>query len=240
MIVLCTDFGPAGPYTGQMQAVLHGQAPGVPVVSLFTDLPPFDIEAAAYLLPAYTRGFPPGTVFLCVVDPGVGGARPGVVAEIDGRWYVGPNEGLFALLARRADTARCWQLAVPPGASPSFHGRDVFAPVAARLARGGSVPGEVTDPTALLRPDWADELWRVAYVDHYGNAITGLRAAVLEPGAGLLLNGYLLKYARTFSDMQDGLVCWYENANGLVEFASNRGRADTALGIQVGTPFSLA
>ena len=77
MIVLLTDFGLEGPYIGQVAAVLHRQAPGVPVVNLFSDLPPFDIRAAAYLLPAYTGRLPPGTVCLCVVDPGVGGDRPG-------------------------------------------------------------------------------------------------------------------------------------------------------------------
>ena len=77
MIVLFTDFGVDGPYLGQVQAVLCRQAPGVPVVNLFSDLPPFDIQAAAYLLPAYTGSLSPGTVCLCVVDPGVGGDRPG-------------------------------------------------------------------------------------------------------------------------------------------------------------------
>lgn len=238
MIVLFTDFGLAGPYTGQMQAVLHQLAPGVPVVSLFADLAPYDIEAAAYLLPAYASGFVPGTVFLCVVDPGVGGARPGVVLQADGRWFIGPNEGLFALLARRANQIGCWQLPEPAGVSPSFHGRDVFAPAAARLARGGRVPGVAVDPDCLLHPDWPDESWRVAYIDRYGNAITGLRAAALDSDAVLLLNGHRLSQARTFSDMTGGRVYWYENANGLVEFAMNRGRADTALGIVVGSPFS--
>jgi S-adenosylmethionine hydrolase len=238
MIVLFTDYGLDGPYTGQVQGVLHRQAPGVPVVSLFADLVPFDIEAAAYLLPAYASGFEPGTVFLCVVDPGVGSARPGVVLQADGRWFVGPNEGLFALLARRANQLGCWQLPEPAGASMSFHGRDVFAPVAARLARGGSVPGAAVTPGCLLQPDWPDEWWRVAYIDRYGNAITGLRAAALDGDAVLVLNGHRLKRARIFSSMTGGQAYWYENANGLVEFAVNRGRADKALGIVVGSSFS--
>lgn len=239
VIILFTDFGLAGPYTGQMQAILHQQAPGIPVVSLFADLPAFDIEAAAYLLPAHGKGFPPGSVFLCVVDPGVGGARPGVVVQADGRWYVGPNEGLFALVARRAHQASCWQLPQPDGASASFHGRDVFAPVAARLARGGSVPGEAVDPACLDRPGWPDELWRVAYIDHYGNAMTGLRAGAVDPGAQLLIGEQVLPRARTFSDMPAGAAFWYENANALVEIAVNRGRADSLPGIRVGTPVTL-
>ena len=118
MIFLFTDFGLEGPYTGQVQAVLQQQAPGVPVITLFADLAPFDIQAAAYLLPAYAAGFPPGSVFLCVVDPGVGAARPGGVVRADGRWYVGPDEGLFAILTRRAQRVQCWELPHPGAASP--------------------------------------------------------------------------------------------------------------------------
>jgi S-adenosylmethionine hydrolase len=120
MIVLLTDFGLEGPYTGQVNAVLHQQAPGVPVVNLFSDLPLFDIQAAAYLLPAYTGRLAPGTVCLCVVDPGVGGSRSGCVLSAGGRWYVGPDEGLFTLLARQDTWPRCLRagggLAGAPGA----------------------------------------------------------------------------------------------------------------------------
>ena len=238
MIVLLSDFGLAGPYTGQVQAVLHQQAPGVPVISLFADLPPFDIEAAAYLLPACTAGFPPGTVCLCVVDPGVGSARPGVVVQADARWYVGPNEGLFALLARRAHELSCWQLPDAAGASASFHGRDVFAPAAARLARGGPVPGAVVSPDSLSRPDWPDELWRVVYVDRYGNAISGVRAAAVDDSAVFMLNGRAVRHARTFSAVSEGEAFWYENSSGLLEFAVNRGRADEVLGLKVGAAFN--
>jgi S-adenosylmethionine hydrolase len=238
VIVLFTDFGLSGPYTGQVQAVLHRQAPGVQVVTLFADLPPFDIEAAACLLPAYAEEFPPGSVFLCVVDPGVGSQRPGVVVQADGRWYVGPNEGLFTLLARRARQLRCWQLPEPVGASASFHGRDVFAPVVALLARGGSVPGEAVDATCLEQPGWPDDLWRVVYIDRYGNAITGLRANKLDAEAQLAVNGHTLHCARTFSAVSPGTAFWYANSNGLVEFAVNRGRADEVLDIRVGATFT--
>src|SRR5580698_11362872 len=102
MIVLFTDFGLAGPYTGQVTAVLHQGAPGVPIIPLFADAPPEQPKPAAYLLAAYGAWFPPGTVLLCVVDPGVGGARRAVVAEADGRFYVGPDNGLFDITLRRA------------------------------------------------------------------------------------------------------------------------------------------
>ena len=239
MIALFTDYGLEGPYVGQLQAVLLQQAPGIPIINLFSDLPAFDIQGAASLLPAYTAGFPPATVCLCVVDPGVGSARPGVVVKADGRWYVGPNEGLFTLLARQSGKLACWQLPEPGDVSASFHGRDVFAPVAARLARGGTVPGESLAVNCLEQTDWPDELFRVVYVDRFGNAMTGVHASALAPGMSLEVNGQVVNMARTFSDVSRGDAFWYEKANGLVEFAVNQGRADTVLGLKTGTAFRL-
>lgn len=237
MIVLFTDFGLEGPYLGQVQAVLHQQVPDMPVVNLFSDLTPFDIQGAASLLPAYTAEFPPATVFLCVVDPGVGSARPGVVVKADGRWYVGPNEGLFALLARQSEKVECWQLPEPMEVSASFHGRDVFAPVAAQLARGGAVPGTPVAVDCLEQQGWPDDLFRVVYIDRFGNAITGVRAGMTASGVPFEVNGQTVNMARTFSDVSPGTAFWYENANGLVEFAVNRGRADNVLGLETGTVF---
>ena len=130
MIVLFTDFGLEGPYTGQVRAVLYRTAPQVPVVDLFADAPAGRPKPAAYLLAAYGVWFPPGTVLLAVVDPGVGGPRAPVIVEAEGRWYVGPDNGLFELVTRRARTARTWEVFWRPETlSASFHGRDLFAPV---------------------------------------------------------------------------------------------------------------
>jgi S-adenosylmethionine hydrolase len=236
MIVLFTDFGLEGPYSGQLEAVLQQQAPGVPVIRLFSDLPAFDIQAAAYLLPAYAGGFPPGTVFLCVVDPGVGGERPGVLLEADGRWYVGADEGLFELLARRARTLTYRHLPPARGVSNSFHGRDVFAPVAARLARSGKPDAGAVVAQRCARSGWPDELFQVVYIDHFGNAISGVRATALQADAGLEINGHVLRAARTFSDVPGGEAFWYPNSSGLVEIAVNRGRASEVLGARTGMP----
>ena len=235
MIVLFTDFGLDGPYTGQVEAVLHEQAPGVPIVHLFSDLPPFAIQSAAYLLPAFVGRFPPGTVFLCVVDPGVGGARPGVALRIAGHWFVGPGEGLFALLARRAEVSECRQLPVIDTASPSFHGRDVFAPVAARLARGLAPPGERVDAAILDQAGWPDDLAEIVYIDRFGNAMSGIRAATVAAETVFMVSDLALKSARTFADNPPGTAFWYENANGLIEIAVSQGRADETLGLTVGS-----
>src|SRR5205085_6905131 len=111
------------------RTVLHLIAPGVPVIDLFADLPAARPRPAAYLLAAHAAWFPPGAVFLAVVDPGVGSERAAIVVEADGRWYVGPDNGLFELVIRRAATARSWEITwKPQWLSASFHGRDLFAP----------------------------------------------------------------------------------------------------------------
>ncbi|MGH7093704.1 MAG: SAM hydrolase/SAM-dependent halogenase family protein, partial [Stellaceae bacterium] len=191
MIALFTDFGLSGPYTGQMAAVLRHDAPSVPVVSLFADAPVGSPRPGAYLLAAYAAWFPPATVFLSVVDPGVGGARRALIVEASDRLYVGPDNGLFEIVQRRAGTARCWEIAwQPPSLSASFHGRDLFAPVAARLARGETC-ASLGGPVAPLRqPDWPDDLAEIVYVDHYGNALTGLRGSVVPATARLTACGH--------------------------------------------------
>src|SRR5438270_12953739 len=154
IIVLFTDFGLEGPYIGQVKTVLHQIASGVPVIDLFADLPAAKPQPAAYLLAAYGGWFPPDTIILAVVDPGVGGERAAVVVEADSRWYVGPDNGLFELVTRRADWLRSWEIPAPAEViSASFHGRDLFAPVAGRLARGDPPAGRLRPGGIFRRPD---------------------------------------------------------------------------------------
>jgi S-adenosyl-L-methionine hydrolase (adenosine-forming) len=117
-----TDFGLQGPYTGQMKAVLWRMAPGIPAVDLFADAPVGDPRPSAYLLAAFAEWFAAGTVFLAVVDPGVGGTRPPIILEADGRWYVGPGNGLFALVERRATERRWTSTGGPSAFQPAFTG----------------------------------------------------------------------------------------------------------------------
>jgi S-adenosyl-L-methionine hydrolase (adenosine-forming) len=240
VIALFTDFGLAGPYTGQIQAVLLQAAPAVPVVSLFADAPAGRPKPAAYLLAAYAEWFPVGTVFLCVVDPGVGGARRALIGEAAGRRYVGPDNGLFEPVLRRAAAPRCWAITWRPAAlSATFHGRDLFAPTAARLA-SGEPPEALASPVAPLRfPDWPDDLAEIVYIDHFGNALTGLRGAALPRGARLAAGGRILAPAETFSAVPPGEPFWYVNSNGLAEIAVNGGRADRALGLAVGSAVAI-
>jgi hypothetical protein len=240
MIALFTDFGLSGPYTGQVKAVLHQLAPAVPIVDLFADLPAGKPKPAAYLLAAYGPWFPPGTVLVAVVDPGVGGPRAAFVVEADGRLYVGPDNGLFEILLRRAGTANISEILWrPEQLSASFHGRDLFAPVAARLARGALPLGALGGAGIGRYPDWPDDLPEIVYVDGFGNGMTGLRAAILAEGTRLAAGTQAVLRARTFSDVPPGTAFWYENANGLAEIAINGGRADTALGLAVGSSVAV-
>ncbi|HZK91935.1 MAG TPA: SAM-dependent chlorinase/fluorinase [Stellaceae bacterium] len=241
MIVLFTDFGLAGPYTGQVTAVLHRTAPDAPIIPLFADAPTERPKPSAYLLAAYGAWFPSGTVLLCVVDPGVGSDRRAVVVEAEGRIYVGPDNGLFDIVMRRARGARLWEIIWHPGPlSASFHGRDLFAPVAARLALGEPV-SELAQPAAdeSRERGWPDDLAEIVYIDHYGNAMTGLRGALLPPEAKLVAAGRKLARAPTFSSVPRGDAFWYVNSNGLAEIAVNGGRAVQVLRLQIGSEIAI-
>ena len=240
MIVLFTDFGLEGPYTGQLKAVLYRAAPGIPVVDLFADAPAREPKAAAYLLAAYGTWFPLDTVLLAVIDPGVGTERAALVIEAEGRWYVGPDNGLFELVIRRAATARTWEMQPPPGPlSASFHGRDLFAPIAAQIARG-ELPSHMPRDAKIGRyVHWPDDLPEIVYIDHYGNAMTGLRAPLLPVTGRMTVSGRTLQRAGTFAEVPLGEAFWYENSNGLAEIAVNGGHAADALGLTIGSPVAI-
>ena len=239
MIFLFTDFGPAGPYLGQMEAVLRRNAPGMEVVNLVSNAPVGNPRLAAYLLAALALGFPKGSVFLCVVDPGVGGERLPVALEADGRWFVGPDNGLLNTVAAQARKVAWHKITWrPERLSASFHGRDVFAPVAANIARGGlaEVLGDWEGPDMS---DWPEDIANIIYFDHYGNAMTGWRYSQALDRKALMLNGQNIRQGRTFSDADPGAAFWYGNSIGLVEIAVNLGNAEKLLGLSLGQGFEF-
>ncbi|NNJ97863.1 MAG: SAM-dependent chlorinase/fluorinase [Gammaproteobacteria bacterium] len=238
MIVLFTDFGVTGPYVGQMKSVLCQRAPTTPLIDLMHDAPSFDPQAAAYLLSALVSQFPRDSVFLCVVDPGVGSQRKPLIARISERWFVGPDNGLLDIVAQHAlgiGEIKWWEIGWQPAQlSSSFHGRDLFAPVAAMLANGDAPPGRLLDISAERIRRWPSDLEKIIYIDHFGNAMTGIRAANLDNHQTIAVADKRLCWARTFSDVALGQGFWYENSNGLVELAVNQGRADEMLRINIG------
>mgnify|MGYP001605926371 CR=1 FL=1 len=235
-IVLFTDFGAGDIYVGQMKAVLQRLAPPIAVIDLLHDAPAFNVRASAHLLAALIGHFAEDSVFLTVVDPGVGGARDAVVVQADGRWYVGPDNGLLSVVGARALKGDCWRVVWRPHAlSASFHGRDLFAPVAATLAAQGGLPKDWFERSGRLDVEFGgDDLPEIIYIDHYGNGHTGIRAGGIPREARLALGASRLAYARVYSDAAEGAAFWYENSQGLVEIAVNCGSAARLLGLKIG------
>jgi len=234
-LILLTDFG-AGPYIGQVRARLHALLPQVPSIDLVHDLPPFRPDLAALLLPALVRDLPANSLHLCVVDPGVGGARAGLVARTAEQWFIAPDNGLLVPLLRRAgEGAAVWRIGwQPERASATFHGRDWFAPSAARLCRGEPLHLERLRLDALSGAEAPLERPLILYVDRYGNLMTGLRPPAAPERWRLRIGERLLPWARTFCEHPEGAPFWYENAFGLVEIAVNQGRADRLFGLGPG------
>lgn len=234
MIFLFTDFGAAGPYVGQVKAVLAERAPKVTVIDLLHDAPAFNAKASAHLLAALAARIPRGSVTLAVVDPGVGGPRAPLAVAADGRWFVGPDNGLLSVAAARANKRAVFTIGWrPQRLSDSFHGRDLFAPVAAMLARGDRRTPRL-NKSAFAVDFGAQDLSEVIYVDRFGNLVTGLRAQAVPRDRELVVNGRRVRYARVFSEASPGEVFWYENSLGLVELAANCASAERVLGFSPG------
>jgi len=240
-LVLFTDFGSSDLYVGQLEAVLHRDAPGLAVIHLLHEAPMFNPRASAHLLAALVSRMPAGHVYLAVVDPEVGGERDAVAIEADGNWFVGPDNGLLSVVAARATVFRPWRVTHRPAEiSVSFHGRDLFAPVAAAIARNG-FPGDLVTPTdALAASLGAGDLAEVIYLDHYGNAFTGLRASAIPTSRRLVVRGREIGHGSVFSAVAPGMPFWYENSVGLVEIAINGGSAVRLLSLDIGETVAWA
>jgi len=235
MIVLFSDYGLEGPYLGQVEAVLYKEAPDEKIINLLANAPRQYPKASAYLLEALTKEFPENTIFFCVVDPGVGSFEDTpVVMKIDSQWFVGPDNGLFDIVVRRAEYFKCWKTHWrPEHLSSSFHGRDLYAPVCAMIANGIDIPGE-----KVIWEDkhgWPDELSEVIYIDHFGNCMTAMKMSSIDGEQVLSVGDHNIKYAKIFADAKEGEAFWYENSNGLVEIAVNQGNAEKVLGLSIGS-----
>jgi S-adenosylmethionine hydrolase len=158
-----------------------------------------------------------------------------MAVNADGRWFVGPDNGLLSVLAARAAACAYWRITWQPEClSASFHGRDLFAPMAAAIARGEFPAGKAAPMAGLTVSLGATDLGEIIYMDHYGNAYTGLRAQGLPRDTRIAVAGSSLAYARVFSAVPAGHVFWYENSLGLVEIAGNGCNAVQKLGLEIG------
>ena len=234
-IVLFTDFGASGPYIGQIEAVLRQTAPNVPVINLLSNAPTADPHLSAYLLAALRHSFPLNSIFLAVVDPEVGSERRAVVLQADRQFFVGPDNGLLNTVAVQSQDVQ-WSEIIwkPVHCSMSFHGRDIFAPIAAKLAINAAEEALQPFERDDLHHYWPQDLAAVIYFDCYGNAMTGLRYREAFSGKTLTVNGIAINQAATFGAVKERQAFWYENSSGLVEIAVNKGHAEQQLALTLG------
>jgi len=235
LITLTTDFGEGSPYVAAMKARLLEACPDATLVDVSHAVPPFDLLSGAFVLWAGTRHFPAGAVHLAVVDPGVGSERRAVAFALAGSWYVGPDNGLFGLVLSEAGGARveaAVRLDRPATASPTFEGRDVFAPAAGALAAGRppeSLGRPLAGDLAALPASEPIVLW----VDRFGNLVTSLR----PPVAGVRINGHEVRTAAsTFAEATPDRPFLYTGSMGFVEIAVREASAADRLDARAGTP----
>ncbi|HEY8146136.1 MAG TPA: SAM-dependent chlorinase/fluorinase [Kofleriaceae bacterium] len=239
IVTLTTDFGDQDGYVGAMKGVILSRAPGVTLVDITHAVPRHDVAAAANALADAAPWFPSGTVHLAVVDPGVGGARAAVVLAAGGHLFVGPDNGLFALAAPRPDAVHA--ITEPAfrrdSVAATFHGRDVFAPAAARLALGAT-PAAAGPPVALRGRLELATGNRVVHVDRYGNLVTdiaGVAATARVRVAGRVIAGV----SETYESVAVGELVAYVGSRGTLEIAVREGSAAELLGASRGTSVEI-
>ena len=239
IITLLTDFGTSDSYVAEMKAVLLSSATSAVLVDIGHQVAPGDIRAGQYLLGRAWKHFPLATVHLAIVDPGVGTARRALAAEYDGQRFVAPDNGLLSFLPRNA---RYVSLPIPASAAATFHGRDVFAPAAARLATGAALEdlGEsIADPCyaplPAARRDHLTVVGEVIYVDRFGTLVTNIPGEAVQPGARVRIeDSEAGSLRRTFHDVARGALVAFVGSGGTVEIAVRDGSAARMLGVGVG------
>ena len=238
-MTLTTDFGDRDGYVGAMKGVLLARAPGVTLVDITHAVPRHDVAAAANALADAAPHFPAATVHLAVVDPGVGGARAAVVVAAGGHLFVGPDNGIFSLVAPRPDAVH---LIASPAfrrgeVAATFHGRDLFAPAAARLALGDP-PAAAGPPVTLHGRLDLPAGHRVVHVDRFGNLVTNL--AGVPPGSRFRIAGRVIAgLSGTYESVAVGELCAYLGSRGTVEIAVREGSAAALLGATRGTAIDV-
>lgn len=252
LVILLTDYGGDSIYTGVLKGAIYSKNPEARVDAISNSVPSFDILAGAYLLVEACKVFPQGTTFCCVVDPGVGTDRKGIVLETkSGQYFVGPDNGLLALVAERYGVADLREIANPvlwrEGVqSTTFHGRDIFGPVSASLAMGAAM-SDVGPPLEKMTPLDSPQssvsegiaTGVVIRADNYGNLVTNITRADLEAlgiekgtqievhiGDGV----FTAPFVNTYADVPEGARLVLVQSIGLIELAINKGSLSEVLG----------
>lgn len=260
LVALLTDFGTRDHYVGAVRGAVLCACPDAQVVDVTHEIEPQNVAEAAFVLAACYRAFPADTVFVAVVDPGVGTTRRALAAEAGGYRFVAPDNGLLSLVLQEQPVVALHEI-VNSGlfrshVSHTFHARDVFGPVAGHLARGAPLglvgpaakaPVVFPVPRARRAPDgqWQAE---VVHCDRFGNLTTSLTRAELESivgdgaesgGIRVVAAGLTLPFVDTYGDVREGEACALLGSADRLEIGVNRGSAAAVLGMGVGAPVTV-
>lgn len=254
IITLTTDFGLQDYYVSAMKAVILGIAPDVRLVDISHEIPDQDIMAGSWVVQNSAPLFPRGSVHLVVVDPGVGTARNPIALKVDGQFYVGPDNGIFSLLTEEKDfdavrltNKKFWRETL----SDTFHGRDIFAPVAAHLSMGVDLKefGDSLEELETYR--WAAPIadkdglqgW-IIHIDKFGNLVTNLPQSLIadviaDRSVKIYVGNTILdEVVSTFGSVPEGEPAAYIGSSGMLEIGINKGDAAEMLGVQKGAQIS--
>jgi S-adenosyl-L-methionine hydrolase (adenosine-forming) len=256
VITITTDFGHQGPFVGVMKGVILSRFGGAHIIDLTHEIVVhWPAEAGFWLVRAFSY-FPAGTVHIAVVDPGVGTSRDIIAVTAGGHWFLAPDNGLLApIVARQRDAsvvrltaARLTTFGIH-SPSATFHGRDIFAPIAAELAAGRCVPADLGERVASVVPAWVDEpsvepsgvTGVVITVDHFGNLITNIDAELIEKlrNPEVHAGNHTFPLLRTYGDTQPGQYLALVNSFGVIEIARAEQSAADGLGLGRGAPVSV-
>jgi len=254
LVTLLTDFGVSDGYVAAMKGTILTICPSATLVDISHDIPAHDVRHAAFVLRTTFSFFPAGTVHICVVDPGVGGARRAIAAQAGGQRFVAPDNGLLTPIldsghyqAVELVEPRFWRTATP---SITFHGRDIFAPVGAHLAAGATlgdvgVPAdslERLDTPAPVRCRDGRVLGHIVHIDRFGNVITDIPASWLVSDGEMAceVGGAIVPVSSlSYASAPRGALLALVGSHGFLEVAVREGSAEIALGVYVGTPVTV-
>ncbi len=243
LLTLLSDFGLQDPYVGVLKGVIATVAPAVTVIDLSHELPPHNLLAAHFCLRSAIPYFPPGTVHVAVVDPGVGSGRRAIALQIESGVLVGPDNGIFSAFLEQVSAAvaldrpEFWRTG---SLSATFHGRDLFAPVGAHLAAGVPLAelGTAIDPASLMRLELPPSC--VQHIDRFGNLITTLASHEVAGHPWFVCaGGKVIPGGTTYSSVPEGHLLALVGSHGFVEIACNGSSAQQQLGLSWGDPITL-